>query len=302
MRKIWVMLMMPFVVMSQQLKGISIYGLETPLKDFTCSWVHPVEFYISKAKELGFNNLRLPFSIQYIQEGNLEKLDQFVETACAHDMTVILDCHRVVSDFQGPDPFHALGMNVDKFVDMWKSVLGRYVDKKNVIGHNIYNEYQGTDVEFLKDYSRKVINAVELEFGSRYNHYVTGTVWSGNLAGVSLEDMPCHDRIFYSCHKYPFSGTADEKDWLASFANVGLPTEKVIIGEFGWKGEVQSERDWAVRFIDFLRQKNITNTIYWTIANSHDTGNLYEDNCEYIHWDNFEVLKTLWETRYLRTR
>lgn len=292
----------PFLsIKSKQLRAISIYGLETELRDFVCSWQHPVDFYIQQVYGMGFNSLRLPFSVQYYNEGDFSKMDHFIDVAEQYNMEVVLDLHRVVSSWQGPDPFHDLGMNIDKLVDLWLNVLRRYKDRPHVIGSNVYNEYTGTDVDFLLWYSKKVIDAVELEFGDRYKHYITGTSWSGNLSGVYLKNVSYSDRVFYSCHKYAFSGTADEKDWNASIP-FGYE-DKIVIGEWGFKHDVPSEVDWAKRFIAYLKKRNITNTMYWTIAHSHDTGNLYNDNCEYIHWDNLAILRTLWTDgrRYLRT-
>lgn len=34
-------------------KGVSIYGLETPLGNAVCSWVHPASYYIEYLSKVG---------------------------------------------------------------------------------------------------------------------------------------------------------------------------------------------------------------------------------------------------------
>jgi hypothetical protein len=159
----------------------------------------------------------------------------------------------------------------------------------------VYNEYVPTDVAYLTAYSKRIILKIESLFPQRYLHFVTGTNWSGNLRGVSLEDLPFKDRIYYSVHKYSFSGTADREDWEKSFGNVGLPLNRIIVGEFGWKGDVAPQVEWSSRFMNYLLEKNITNTCYWSQSQSGDTGNLWSNNCVDFHWDNYFKLKKFWD-------
>ena len=52
------------------IKGYNFYGLETPLRDFTCSWKHPVSYYIDQLEQFGFNSIRVPFSKQWEVDAN----------------------------------------------------------------------------------------------------------------------------------------------------------------------------------------------------------------------------------------
>ena len=284
------------------IKGISIYGLETPSKNFVCSWVHPVEYYIIDLKALGFNLIRMPFSYEYIHANDLSKLDHFMEQSFIHNMSVVLDLHRIWSTHQGPTP-EENGVSISQVVDMWKSVLLRYEQFPHLIGHNAFNEYQGSDIKYLTSYHKTIFNAIENQFPNRFYHFATGYVWSGNLHNFTLEDLPYKDKIIYSVHKYVFSGTSDETDWEQSFGNE-FPPDKLCIGEWGWKQQIPSEVEWAIRFIAYLRKKKIEHTAFWTIAHSGDTDGIYFDDCENLDGQKMHLLQTLWadETRLLRGR
>lgn len=276
---------------------MSIYGLCTPLKNFVCSWQHPVEYYISKLHDLGFNSLRVPIALQYIEEGDFSKLDHFVEQATIYNMSVLLDMHRMFYDHQDFSPFEH-GVTKERFITGWLTVLERYYNSTNVKAMNVYNEYQGTDIAFLTNYSKEVLNYVEYYFPNRYVYYITGHMWSGSLENFTLEDLSFSDRVFYSVHKYWFSGTQDpdhfdyEHDW-----DLSMPknlTKKIVVGEWGFKNN-EKEIKWAVRFIKYLKKRGIRDTCFWTVSNSHDTGGLWHDDCETFDWEKFSILQTLWE-------
>lgn len=276
-----------------QMKGISLFGLETEHRGFMCDWVHPVDHYMNEIAYLGFNIIRVPFSYQYIIEGNLGLLDHIVDVANRLSISIVLDFHRVWSNTQQPTPFD-YGMTEEQFQETWIKLLRRYENSKSVCCHNAYNEFVPDDPNYLIQYTTRLFDLVENTFPGRYMHAATGVRWSGSLRGISLENLPYRDRIFYSVHKYSFSGTGHRDDWDLSFGDVGLPVERLIVGEWGWVGSDSNQVDWAKSFIDYLKEKNITNTIYWSLSQSGDTGNLYADDCVTFRWDNFNLLRTLW--------
>lgn len=281
------------MVVSEQMRCVSIFGLETEHRSFMCDWKHKIDYYVDMMSKLNFNIFRIPFSYQYVKEGDFRELDHLVDITELYNISVILDFHRVWSNTQQPTPFD-YGMTEHQFQETWILLLDRYKNKTSVIGGNSYNEYVPTDTNYLVGYTKRLFEKIEKQFPERYYHFVTGTAWSGNLRGISLEDLPYKDRIYYSIHKYSFSGSGNEEDWETSFGNVGLPLERVIVGEFGWIGTDEKQVDWAKRFIAYLKKKNILNTCYWTLSQSGDTGNLYDNDCDTFHWDNYELLKTLW--------
>lgn len=286
----WLVKLLPTLTVHhpQDIRCLSIYGLETTLRDFVCSWVHPVDYYVDQAAKLGFNSLRIPVSIQYIYEKNHDKLRSVIDAALLRDMWVVIDFHRVHDDYQEPSP--ETGISLDDYTNNVVDLLSEFQHYSNVLGVNSFNEYQGTNVTYLKEINTKIFDAIEHSFPGRFHYFATGTQWGGNLSGFSLENLTYADRITYSVHKYKFSGTADETDWEASFGTL-FPPEKLVIGEFGWK---DADEEWAKRFIDYLKKKNITNTCFWTVAHSGDTDGLWFDNCQDLDQRKFDLLKTLW--------
>jgi len=272
-------------------KGISFYGLETESRNFVCSWVSHFDYYLQHLHSLGFNFLRLPFSYQWVQEGDFTKMDEIIGSAWYWNMSVVLDMHRIQSSHQSWSPEDGITLN-DFIQKGWLPMLDRYSNWPNVIMHNIYNEFQGGSehTAYLVDYSIKVMDAIEARYPNRFWHAITGFSWSGNISGVEIEHLPYSDLIKYSLHKYAFSGTADEDDWNWSFGN--LSPDHIIIGEFGF---LKKDEDWAKRFIAYLRKRHIQSAAFWTIAHSHDTDGLWKDDCITFDWDKYNVLNRLWD-------
>lgn len=278
------------------IRGISIYGLETENRGFVCDWVQPIENLVSTLAKLNFNFIRVPISYQYIKEGDLSKLDKIIRLAEINQMNVMIDMHRIWSWHQGPDPFEN-GVTLNEFTKAWIQILTRYNESKSVVGHNIYNEYQGPNATVVSNYSQTVIQSIEDRFPKRYVYFVTGTHWAGCLQNINLsfpEDIT--KRIYYSVHKYHFSGDGTTKDWDSSFGNLTwLNKTNIIIGEFGWDAKEQKQEQWAINFLTYLQNLNISNTFYWTVAHSFDTGNLFEDDCNTIKWKHYNLLKRFWD-------
>lgn len=271
------------------LKCASIYGLETENRNFVCQNVNYHTYYLDHLKSLGFNTVRLPFSYQWVTEGDFSKMDDMIGSCYVRNISVILDFHRVWSSHQGPSPEE--GISMDDYVNSWITMLDRYTYYPNVIGHNAFNEYQGSDIDYLKHFSSKLFTTVEERYPNRFLYFATGYNWAGNLRNFSLEDLPFHDRIVYSIHKYAFSGTADREDWDYTFPVEQFPANKVGVGEFGF---LKQDEGWAIRFIDYLRERGIQSACFWTVAHSHDTDGLWRDDCVTFDWGKFNIANRLW--------
>lgn len=276
-------------------KCISIYGLETNLKNTVCSWSHPATYYIDKVKELGFNTLRIPLSIQYLVEGNYAVLDSIVKHADDKNMKIIIDIHRVSNDYQQENPDKGIaeygGVNSrDELLIQVIRIMARYENNKSVIGLNSWNEYTGMNVEYKRDWDIHFFDHIQSAFPDRFLFFTTGLLWGGILNGYSLEDQPWANRLYYSTHKYHFSGTGHRDDWESSFGNA-FPPEKLIVGEFGFRDP--EDLDFGREFTSYLVEKHIHNSCFWTIAHSGDTGGLWYDDCENINWNKYDILKKL---------
>ena len=283
--------LLPFLsLVKASIRGFNIYGLETPRKDFVCSWQHPVSWYIDKLADLNFNSLRIPISYEYVMENQCYKLQELFEATRKHpQMSVILDMHRIFSEHQAYSP-EEKWVTLDMFIDAWKTILHKHKDEPQLKGVDCFNEYQGTNSNYWNQVTRKIVVELEKEFPERFFYLVGGTNWGGNIHDMNLEDLEFRDRIYYTIHKYHFSGN-DERDWDYSF---GSFPEKVIVGEWGFKTQVYHEKDWAIRFTDYLVKRDIKDNYFWTTAHSGDTDGLWYDDCENINWEKLDIIKKLW--------
>jgi len=286
---------------SSIIQGINFYGLETPAKDLVCSWQHPPSYYLQHLNGLGFNSIRLPFSYEWVSHGDFSKMDAFFVTAKSLNMSIVLDMHRVWSSHQGPNPVE--GITMDQFINQWITVISRYQDRPQLTGIDVFNEDQGTDAAAWNTILRQITTSLENRFPGRFYFFCGGTRWGGDISGIDIEDVPFHDRVIYTIHKYVFSSSGDyEKDWDYSFGPYASIPGKVSVGEFGWKQDQYDQVQWAIRFIEYLKRRNIRNNYFWTIALSGDTSGLYQDDCQTFQWDKYNLLKGLWNypARYLR--
>lgn len=280
------------------IKGMNYYGLETPSRDFVCGWQHRPSYYLAKLDELGFNSIRLPFSLEYVRAGNFEKMDEFFDAIKKHPhMNVTLDMHRVFSSHQGPTPTENW-ITMDMFLSGWKTIIDRYKMNPQLYGIDVFNEYQGTDSNYWNGVLRTIVNDIEAHVPNRFEYFVGGTRWGGDIHDINLESLPFSDRIHYTIHKYIFSGSGFNRqdDWNESFGQFKDIPGKVSVGEWGFKSDRWDEVNWAKEFVGYLKEHDIRNTYFWTIAHSGDTGGLWHDDCENIDMDKYEIIKSLWDS------
>lgn len=277
---------------SSIIRGINWYGHETERGAFTCTWQHPQEYYLEKLQDMGFNSIRVPFSNQYVRNGDFSSLDHFFNIIGNYNMTVILDFHRVNNYAQSPVPTD--GISQDEYWSTWVTIADRYKDKKELVALELFNEYQQADPTYWNNLMKQTILHIEEKLPQRYKYIVNGHSWGGSLAGVSLEDLAIKDRIEYSIHKYIFSGNSVPSDWDMSF---GSYPNKTIITEWGFRtpDEGEDQTWWAHMFIDYLKKRGIRNSYFWCLSHSSDTKSLWYDNCEDINSMKLNIIRTLWE-------
>lgn len=293
-------------VVSSIIRGVSFFGLETTLKNFVCSWVNPPEYYLKILNELGFNSIRLPWALPYAFENNFTNMDKFMNESYKYNFTILFDLHRI--DYDHQDNPHDHGTTTEKIIEGWLTILDRYKNFDNILGLNTYNEYQLGDYDYLLGFNIQVLNAVEKAFPDRFQYFITGVNWGGEIQNLNLEMMSYHDQVHYSLHKYVFSIDASkdyEKNWDITFGQFAglynsLKLGKVIVGEWGFIDPL--DRPWAQRFIKYLKKRGVLDTYFWTIAHSQGTDGLWENDCVTFDTDKFNVLKSLWHSeKHLRT-
>lgn len=283
------------------IKGISWFGFETEYKNLMCTWSHDIEWHLNTIKQIGFNYIRLPFSLEYIIEGNWKEMDIFFEKSKELGLDVVLDFHRLHSSHQSAKPYDNV-YTFDDFLFGWKTILERYKDFDNLKAVDIFNEYQSGNYVEWNNLARQIISFIETNFPERFQYFVGGTNWGGNLHNMDLSDLPYYSRIRYSIHKYWFSDSEpyDEK-WDYSF---GDHKPVINVGEWGYMSEVKSETEWAERFVEYLRENDLRDTFFWTYShNSGDTGGILLEasksrsgqDCTDVDYKKMLLLHHLWE-------
>lgn len=275
------------------IKGINWFGFETEYKNLMCTWTNDIEWNINKIKELDFNYIRLPFSLEFVNDGNWEEMDNFFNIAYEYDINVVLDFHRLHSTHQSFRPYDK-HFTFDDFLDTWRIILDRYKSYPNLKGVDIFNEYQGNNVVEWNNLSRQIVSFIENQFPERFDYYVGGVRWGGNLYGVKLDDLEYNNRITYTIHKYWFSDGIDVEAWAATFDK---KNHKLIsVGEWGYKTDgSEFEKKFAIEFVDWLKENNIRDTFFWTWTyNSGDTGGILKDDCTTVDYEKVRLLHDLW--------
>ncbi len=217
-----------------RLKGINWFGMEgylgVPDGLYTRNWQDMME----QMKELGFDTIRLPFSLQNIQPGampnnivyslnpdlaglsNLQVLDKIVDYAGDLGMKIILDCHRSSSG-AGPNEnglWYDQNFSEAQWISSWKSLVQRYVDDSTVIGVDLQNEPHGaswTDWSAAAERAGNAIHEVNPNLlivvegvGNYQGDYYW---WGGQLEGVRDDPVVLQqaNKLVYSPHDYPNS-------------------------------------------------------------------------------------------------
>jgi hypothetical protein len=279
---------------TDQIRGIAWFGLETEHRDLMCTWTHGIEWNLKKIENLGFNVVRIPFSYDYVKRGDWHVMDNLFEEVKKTNLSLVLDYHRLQETHQSFKPYNEL-VTFDHFLSSWETILKRYEYHPQLVGVDIWNEYQGTNYVEWNNLARQIVSFIDSRFSHRlWVYWVQGTKWSGSIHDVFLDDMSCSDRIIYVVHKYWFSDTEPlEQNWDWSFGN--HTSAKINVGEWGYISDNPKEIDWAVRFVKWLKVKGIHNSFFWTWSfNSGDTGGVLLPNCETVDCKKMYLLKNYW--------
>ena len=117
---------------------------------------------LSQIKSLGFNTVRLPFSVQAVRSTTtsgidfgggrnaalngktpLQAMDVIVQEAAAQGLFVMLDNHSLADDDFGYDLWYGNGYTEDDWVSTWQMMAQRYRAQPNVIAADLKNEPHG---------------------------------------------------------------------------------------------------------------------------------------------------------------
>ena len=274
------------------IRGINWFGFETEYSNLMCTWNGGARKHIDMIDALDFNYIRLPFSLDFIERADWAPMDEFFDLAEEKDLKVLLDFHRLENTHQSPVPYNDK-YSFEDFLQGWIKILDRYETYSTLEAVDIFNEYQGDNYVEWNSLARQIVSYIENAFPNRFQYYVGGTNWGGNLHDMDLSDLPFFDRIRYTIHKYWFSDSAPyDAKWDYSIK------KPVMTGEFGYMSGEGNQVDFAYSFVDYLIRNDIRDTFFWTWSyNSGDTKGILMEDCETVDYNKMDLLHHLWYSR-----
>ena len=217
-----------------RLKAVNWFGMEGYLGVPDGLYVRNWQDMMAQMKEVGFDSIRLPFSLQNVQPGampnnivysinpdlqglsNLQVMDKIVTHAGELGMKIILDCHRSTSG-AGPNEnglWYDQNFSETQWINTWKSLAQRYDGNSTVIGMDLQNEPHGaswTDWSAAAERAGNAIHEINPDLliivegvGNYQGDYYW---WGGQLEGVRDDPVVLQQagKLVYSPHDYPNS-------------------------------------------------------------------------------------------------
>lgn len=143
------------------LRGVNWFGLETETHAPHGLWLRDYKELLAQIASLGYNTIRLPYSIASLRsesltgidftiganrdlEGKnpLEVMDAIIQEAEQHHLTILLDSHRL-NDREIPELWYDKEFSEADWIETWKMLATRYKDQPNVVGADLKNEPHG---------------------------------------------------------------------------------------------------------------------------------------------------------------
>ena len=142
-------------------RGVNWFGMETDTHAPDGLWKRDYKEMLAQIKSLGYNLIRLPYSVAGLRSLNvngidfgigsnkelqgktpLEIMDLLIQEAERQGLLILLDSHRL-NDQQIPELWYGDGFTEADWIDTWKMLAIRYKNQANVIGADLKNEPHG---------------------------------------------------------------------------------------------------------------------------------------------------------------
>jgi endoglucanase len=249
------------------LRGVNWFGIESEMHAPHGLWKRDYKEMLAQLKGLGYNMIRLPYSVQSLRsekvtgidfsigsnkelEGKspLEVMDAVIQEAQRQGLLILLDSHRL-NDQRIPELWYGDGFTEADWIDTWKLLATRYKNQTNIIGADLKNEPHGraswgtnnqeTDWRLAAERAGNAILSINpnwLIIVEGVEKNVPGQKlavhWmGGNLEGV--ERFPVRlsrpNKLVYSPHEYG-SGVFNQT-W---FSESSFPNNLTSRWETGW--------------------------------------------------------------------
>ena len=223
------------------LMGVNWFGFETATHLPHGLWSRDYKDMLSQIAGLGYNLIRLPFSIEAVESSQLvspsfsggmnaelqgktplEAMDIIIAEASANDILVMLDNHSTSDDQHLFDLWYGEGgYSEADWLAAWEMLADRYASFPNVMGADVHNEPHGratwgtgdaTDWHRAATLAGNTIHQIAphwLIVVEGTEAFTPGTEldrhwWGGNLEGVKVlpVELVVPNKLVYSPHEY----------------------------------------------------------------------------------------------------
>ena len=222
------------------LRGINWFGMEVSTHAPHGLWVRDYKQMLAHIKSLGYNSIRLPYSVEALKSSHvygidysiganaelqgktpLEVMDLVIQEANKQGLLILLDSH-CLKDGIISEVWYGDGFTEKDWIDTWTLLAKRYRNQPNVIGADLKNEPHGraswgtydTSTDWHLAVQRAgnkilsinpdwliVVEGIEKNVPNQKQH---GYFWGANLEGV--REYPVHlknqSKLVYSPHEY----------------------------------------------------------------------------------------------------
>ncbi len=143
------------------LRGVNWSGIESDVHAPHGLWKRDYKEMLAQIKSLGYNVIRLPYSVQSLRASNvsgidysigsnqefqgkspLEVMDAIIQEADRQGLLILLDSHRL-NDQRIPELWYGDGFTEEDWIGTWTMLANRYKNQANVIGADLKNEPHG---------------------------------------------------------------------------------------------------------------------------------------------------------------
>lgn len=222
------------------MRGVNWFGMELKEHAPHGLWVRDYKQMLAQMKTLGYNVIRLPYSVQALRSPDisgvdfsigankdlygktpLEVMDIIIQEAQRQGLCILLDSHRL-QDGNIPELWYGDGFTEKDWIDTWVLLAKRYKNRSNVIGADLKNEPHGRASWGTGDRSTDWRLAAEraanniLSVNPNWLIVVEGVVenvpgqkqsgywWGANLEGVRKYPVRLRvpKKLVYSPHEY----------------------------------------------------------------------------------------------------
>lgn len=144
------------------LSGVNWFGLETETHAPHGLWARDYKELVAQIKSLGYNFIRLPYSVQMFKDTKVtgidfskganaslkgktpvEVMDAIIQEAGRQGLMVLLDSHRL-NNKRIPELWYGDGFTEEDWIKAWTDLAKRYQSQANVIGADLKNEPHGS--------------------------------------------------------------------------------------------------------------------------------------------------------------